>query len=163
MQEEFVSKTQVKKEMTDLQKVGMELVDLSVSQIEQLLLSENLKAAILEAKRITSREAKRRQMQYVGRLMLDADAAPIRAQLEAITGSNAQATAAHRRLEAWREKLLADDSALTDFAAAFPGSDLQALRTLIRNVRKEKTEGKPPRAYRDLFRLIKECSASNPS
>ena len=163
MQEEFVSKTQVKKEMTDLQKVGMDLAELSEVQIKNLLMDDKLREAILEAKRITSHEARRRQMQYVGRLMRDVDAAPIRAQLEAITGSNAQATAAHRRLEAWREKLLADDGALTDFAAAFPGSDLQALRTLIRNVRKEKIEGKPPRAYRDLFRLIKECSASNPS
>ena len=163
MQDEFVSKTRKKQEMTELQKVGVELTQLSEVQIKNLLLEENLKNAILEAKRIKSHEAKRRQMQYVGRLMREVDPAPIRAQLEAITGQSAQATAAHKRLEAWRAKLLADDAALTDFALKFPGSDIQALRTLIRNVRKEQNENKPPRAYRELFRLIKECSASNPS
>ena len=131
-------------------------------QIKNLLLDDKLRNAILEAKRIGSHEARRRQMQYVGRLMREVDAAPIRAQLEAITGSNAKAAAAHRRLEAWRAKLLADEGALTEFAAAFPGSDLQRLRTLIRNAKREKDAGKPPRAYRDLFRMIKQCSDSNP-
>ena len=149
--------------MLDLQKVGAELIDLSEFQINNLLLDEKLKNAVLEAKRIKSHGAKKRQMLYVGRLMRETDAAPIREQLEAINGGSARASAAHRRLEAWREKLLADDAALSEFAAAFPGSDVQALRTLIRNTRKEQKEAKPPRSFRELFRLIKECSSSNPS
>ena len=149
--------------MLDLQKVGAELIDLSEFQINNLLLDEKLKNAVLEAKRIKSHGAKKRQMLYVGRLMRETDAAPIREQLEAISGSSARLTAAHGRLEAWREKLLADDAALSEFAAAFPGSDVQALRTLIRNTRKEQKEAKPPRSFRELFRLIKECSSSNPS
>ena len=163
MQDEIVSKTRRKKEMLDLQKVGAELIDLSEFQINNLLLDEKLKNAVLEAKRIKSHGARKRQMLYVGRLMRETDAAPIREQLEAINGSSARLTAAHRRLEAWREKLLADDAALSEFAAAFPGSDVQALRTLIRNTRKEQKEAKPPRSFRELFRLIKECSSSNPS
>ena len=163
MQDEIVSKTRKKKEMLDLQKVGAELIDLSEFQINNLLLDEKLKNAVLEAKRIKSHGAKKRQMLYVGRLMRETDAAPIREQLEAINGGSARASAAHRRLEAWREKLLADDAALSEFAAAFPGSDVQALRTLIRNTRKEQKEAKPPRSFRELFRLIKECSSSNPS
>ena len=163
MQDEIVSKTRRKREMLDLQKVGAELIDLSEFQINNLLLDEKLKNAVLEAKRIKSHGAKKRQMLYVGRLMRETDAAPIREQLEAINGSSARLTAAHRRLEAWREKLLADDAALSEFAAAFPGSDVQALRTLIRNTRKEQKEAKPPRSFRELFRLIKECSSSNPS
>jgi ribosome-associated protein len=118
---------------------------------------------VLEAKRIRSHEAKRRQMQYIGRLMRDVDPAPLRERLDAITGHSAQAAAQHRRLEAWRERLLADDGALTAFAAEYPDADIQAIRTLIRNARKEQKEAKPPRAYRELFRLIKECSGSNPS
>ena len=162
MQEE-ISKTQRKKEMHELQKLGVELADLSEMQLKSLLLDEDLRNAVLEAKRIRSHEAKRRQMQYIGRLMRELDPAPIRAQLEALSQGSAASAAAHKRLEAWREKLLADDAALTEFAAAFPGADLQVLRSLIRNSRKEKLETKPPRAQRELFRFIKACSGSNPS
>jgi ribosome-associated protein len=102
-------------------------------------------------------------MQYIGKLMRDVDPAPIRAQLESLNAGSAQSAAAHKRLEAWREKLMADEGALTEFAATFPGSDLQQIRTLIRNAKREKESDKPPRAYRELFRLIKECSDSNPS
>lgn len=163
MEEEFISKTQVKKEMTALQKMGMALVDLPEAQLDQMTLNVTLKHAILEAKRIRSHEARRRQMQYIGRLMRDVDPEPIRAQLAAVNAGSAQSVAVHKRLEAWRAKLLADDAALTEFAATYPQADLQALRTLIRNSRKEQKEAKPPRAYRDLFRLIKECSGSNRS
>ena len=99
-------------------------------------------------------------MQYIGRLMRDVDAAPLRAQLAEVEGHSAQAAARHRRLEAWRERLLADDAALTAFAAEFPGADLQAVRSLIRNARKEQKEGRPPRAYRELFRVIKDIGSS---
>jgi ribosome-associated protein len=162
MQDEIVSKTKRKKEMLELQALGEELVRLPESQLQSLSLEPDLRDAILTAKRMTSREAKRRQMQYIGRLMREVDPEPIRAHLAAIDGSSAQAAAHQRRLEAWRERLIADDEALTAFAAAHPGADLQALRSLIRNTRKEQSEGKPPRAYRELFRFIKQCS-SNPS
>ena len=162
-EDERVSKTQVKKEMTELQKMGAQLAEIPPSQLEAMDIPEALRNAVLESKKIRSHEAKRRQMQYIGRLMRDVDAAPIRAQLAAIDAGSAQSVAAHKRLEAWREKLLADDGALTKFAAAFPGTDLQELRTLIRNSRKEAKEAKPPRAFRDLFRFIKQCSDSNPS
>ena len=158
MNDEIVSKTKRKQEMTELQSLGAKLVDLPESQIAELPMEEKLREAVLEAKRITIHEAKRRQMQYVGKLMRQIDPAPLRERLEAITGHSAQAAAQHRRLEAWRERLLADDAALTAFAAEHPDADLQALRTLIRNARKEQKEAKPPRSFRELFRLIKECS-----
>ena len=163
MDDGIVSKTKRKQEMTELQALGAKLVELPESQLEAMAMDETLREALLEAKRIRSHEAKRRQLQYIGRLMREVDPAPLRERLEAIAGHSAQAAAQHRRLEAWRERLLADDGALTTFAAEFPGADLQAVRTLIRNARKEQKEAKPPRAYRELFRLIKECSGSNPS
>ena len=163
MDDAIVSKTKRKQEMLELQALGVKLVALPESQLEEMPMDDALREAVLEAKRIKSHEAKRRQMQYIGRLMRDVDAAPLRERLEAIVGHSAQAAAQHRRLEAWRERLLADDGALTAFAAEHPGADLQAVRTLIRNARKEQKESKPPRAYRELFRLIKECSSSNPS
>ena len=162
MQEE-ISKTRRKKEMLGLQALGAALVELSESLLESAGLPGELKNAVLEAKRIKSHEAKRRQLQYIGRLMREVDPGPIRERLDALSGNSAQAAAAHRRLEAWRGRLLADDAALTEFAAAHPAADLQELRTLIRNARKEQKEGKPPHAFRELYRFVKECSISNPS
>ena len=153
--DEPVSKTRRKREMTELQSLGAALVALPEAQLEAMRLDERLTEAVLEAKRIRSHEAKRRQLQYIGRLMRELDPEPIRAQLAAVEGTSAQAAAAHRRLEAWRERLLSDDGALTRFAAEHPGADLQELRALIRNARKEQKEGKPPRAYRELFRALK--------
>jgi len=143
--------------MLELQALGAALVGLPESRLSQMQLASELFEAVLEAKRITSHEAKRRQLQYIGRLMREVDPEPIRARLAAIDGGSAQAAAAHRRLELWRERLLADDEALTSFAAEHPAADLQRMRTLIRNARKEQQAGKPPRAYRELFRFIKEC------
>jgi len=160
--QEIVSKTRRKREMHELQALGVALARLSDSQLEIIEIPEKLLAAVLEAKRIKSHEAKRRQMQYIGRLMRELDPAPIRARLAELEGSSAQATARHRRLESWRSRLLGDDEALTAFAAEYPGADLQALRTLIRNARKEASLGKPPRAYRELFRVLKEIGSSTP-
>ena len=131
MQDEFVSKTKRKQEMHELQALGVALVALSESQLQDMSLESRLHEAVLAAKRITSHEARRRQMQYIGRLMRDADAEPIRARLAAVEGHSAQAAAHHRRLEAWRERLMQDDAALTEFVAAHPGIDLQELRALL--------------------------------
>jgi ribosome-associated protein len=160
--QEIVSKTRRKREMHELQALGVALAALPESQLKEMQLGEDLLEALLEVKRIKSHEAKRRQMQYIGRLMRDVDPAPIRARLAEVEGHSAQATARHRRLETWRERLLDDDAALTEFAAAYPGADLQALRALIRNARKEKKEGKPPRAYRELFRVLKAIESPAP-
>jgi len=158
MQDEIVSKTKRKQEMHELQALGAALVALPESQLGGLALENGLYEAVVAAKRIKSHEAKRRQMQYIGRLMRGIDPGPIRERLAAIEGSSARSTAQHRRLEAWRERLLAEDEALTEFVAAFPGADLQALRALLRNTRKEMKEGKPPRAYRELFRFLKDAA-----
>ena len=159
MDQEIVSKTRKKREMHELQALGAALVELPEAQLKALPIDEQLRAAVLDAKRIRSHEAKRRQIQYIGRVMRDVDPAPIRAALAEIEGGSAQANARHRRLEAWRERLVGDDEALTAFAAEHPGADLQALRALIRNSRKEQKEGKPPRAYRELFRVLKEIES----
>jgi len=154
-----VSKTKRKKEMHELQALGVALVDLPESQLAAMQIADELREAVLEAKRIKSHEGRRRQLQYIGRLMREIDPVPLRAQLDAVTGHSAQEAARHRRLEALREKLLADDEALTAYIAEHAGADLQALRTLIRNARREQKEGRPPRAYRELFRLLKSLDA----
>jgi ribosome-associated protein len=160
---EIVSKTRRKREMHELQALGVALVALPEGMLQAMALDPKLLDAVLEAKRITAHEGKRRQIQYIGRLMRDVDPAPIRARIAELEGSSAQATARHRRLEAWRERLIADDEALTAFAVEHPGADLQVLRTLIRNARKEQKESKPPHAFRELFRVLKELEAASPS
>jgi ribosome-associated protein len=163
MADEILSKTKRKQEMHALQALGAALVELPEAQIASLEIAERLKLAVLAAKRIKSHEARRRQMQFIGKLMRDADPEPIRALIDSVQGSSAQAAARHQRLETWRERLIADDEALTEFAAAYPRADLQGLRALLRNVRKEAKEGKPPRAYRELFRFIKDAAAPAPA
>ena len=157
-----VSKTKRKQQMHELQALGVALVELPESQLAAMDIAEDLREAVLEAKRITAHEGRRRQLQYIGRLMRDLDPAPIRAQLDALTGSSAQEAARHRRLEALREKLLGNDEALTAYVADHAGADAQELRTLIRNARREQKEGRPPRAFRELFRVLKSLDTRTP-
>src|SRR5258708_12631689 len=105
MQDEIVSKTKRKQEMHALQALGAALVALPESQLGELSLESNLYEAVIAAKRIKSHEAKRRQMQYIGRLMRGVDAEPIRERLAAIEGHSARATAHPRRLQASRHPL----------------------------------------------------------
>ena len=159
MQPEFVSKTQRKREMHALQALGAALVALPPAQLESLPLPEELADAVREAHRIASHEAKRRHMQYIGRIMREVDAEPIRAALEDLQGRSGAARARHRRIEQWRDRLLADDAALTEFASEHAHADLQALRTLIRNARAEIASRRAPHAQRALFRALREtCS-----
>lgn len=159
MQDEIPSKTRKKQAMHELQALGAALVALPDGSLASLSLPDSLAQAIAEARRITSREGKRRQLQYIGRLMRDLDPEPIRTELDRIEGRSAVEAARHRRLEQLRARLLEDDEALTEFAREHPAADLQALRALIRNARREQLEGRPPRAFRELFRLLREAAA----
>lgn len=156
MQEEFVSKTRRKREMHELQQLGAALVALAPAQLEAGALPEALLAAVRDAQRMTHHEAKRRQLQYIGRLMRDIDPEPVRALLAEVAGQSAAARARRRRLEQWRERLIGDDAALTSFVAEFPSADLQSIRNLVRNARRELAESRPPRAQRELFRSLRE-------
>lgn len=159
MQDAIVSKTQQKRAMLELQALGVALVDLPHVQLAAMKLPESLAVAVAAARGMTKHGARRRQLQLIGKLMRTIDPDPIREQLAALRGQSAQATAQHRRLEDWRARLLDDDDALTAFAGEFPKADLQALRAAIRNARKEQAASKPPRAYREMFRLLREASA----
>jgi ribosome-associated protein len=153
---EIPSKTKRKQEMLELQALGTALVKLPEAQFSAIELPERLATAVREARRITAHEGRRRQLQYVGRLMRDVDPEPIRAALGRLEGNTAQARARQQLLERWRTRLIEDDAALTEYAAAHAGADLQELRTLIRNARREIAEAKPPRAQRELFRVLRE-------
>lgn len=157
MDDETLSKTRKKAQMHALQKLGTELVDLSKERLASMQLPETLAEAIREAQRITAHEGRRRQMQYIGRLMRDIDPAPIQERLDAWRGQSKTEVARQHGMERLRDKLIANDSALTEFAQKHPGVDLQALRNLIRNARKEAAEGRAPKSYREIFKVIRDA------
>lgn len=154
-EDEWVSKTQMKKQMNDLQALGMELTKLSSDTLKKIGLDEELFEAIATYKKIMSNSALKRQAQFIGRLMRDTDPAPIEAYLAKLRGDNAAHNAFLQRVEQARTRLLADDGAITQFMADFPQADAGKLRTLIRNTKKEQEQNKPPKNFRALFQEIK--------
>ncbi len=154
------SKSQLKREMDALQSLGEQLLGLSAQRVAKIALPETLAEALHEARRLTKHEAKRRQMQYIGRLMRNVDPAPIQAALDEFNGVSAAANARHHAVERLREQLLADESVLGEIAEKHRGVDLQHLRQLRRNALKEHAAGKPPRAYREIFRLLRGLEES---
>lgn len=154
-EDEWVSKTQMKKQMNDLQALGMELTKLSSDTLKKIGLDEELFEAIATYKKITSNSALKRQAQFIGRLMRDTDPAPIEAYLAKLRGDNMAHNAFLQRVEQARSRLLADDGAITQFMADFPQADAGKLRTLIRNTKKEQEQNKPPKNFRALFQEIK--------
>ncbi|CAM4115663.1 ribosome biogenesis factor YjgA [Bordetella tumbae] len=161
------SKSQVKREMHALLDLGKQLIELPDDRLKQLPLAERLYEAIRLAQKTTSREGKRRQTHFVGKLMRDAPADEIRAQLDVWQNGSREETAAMHRLESLRDKLLSDDDALTELLNAHPGADVQALRATIRAARKEAQgnaalqQGQEPqrKQYRALFQALKALSA----
>ncbi|MDP2786811.1 MAG: ribosome biogenesis factor YjgA [Pseudomonadota bacterium] len=157
--ENIVSKSQRKRESTALQDLGEELFELSRDQLKKMDLPDSLLSALLEAKRLTPRhEAMRRQMQYVGKVMRNIETEPIDQQLAVIRGESNIAKAAFHGMENWRTRLIENDSALNEWLALHPDTDVQQIRQLIRNARKEAAEAKPPKSSRALFKLIREHS-----
>ncbi|WP_305883051.1 ribosome biogenesis factor YjgA [Burkholderia singularis] len=157
------SKSQLKRDMHALQELGAALVELPKDALKRMPMPEDLADAVAEARRITDHEGKRRQVQYVGRVMRslsDGETAALRAALDAQRGVNKAETARLHWIERTREHLLANDDALTAFIREYPSADVQEGRTLIRNARKEAQQGKPPRYFRELFQWIKTASAA---
>jgi len=153
--EDGPSKSQRKRESEALQVLGETLVGLGHDQLARIELPDHLRAAIDEARRIRKFGALRRQFQYIGKLMRDVDPEPIRRQLDALEGQSRTHSAWLHRLEQWRSRLISDDHALDEFVRLHPGIDVQQLRTLIRNARHEAAQSRPPRAFREIFRLLK--------
>lgn len=157
------SKSQVKRDMLALTELGRELVSLSPERLKQLPLSERLYDAIRLAQRTPSREGLRRQVHFVGKLMRDAPAEEISIQLDTWKNGSKVQTQAMHRLESLRDKLLKDDEVLTTLLTKFPLADIQHLRTLIREGRKELAAnaalrpGQEPQKkhYRALFQALK--------
>lgn len=163
------SRTDLKRESTELQKLGEDLLTLRPDLMARLDLTEKLKDAVLEAKRITNFEGKRRQMQFIGKLMRLVDPAvleTVRAALtEQFSGSAHENLVLHLA-ETWRDRLLVDEDAFGEWISKCPDTDTQQLRALIRQARKDAKPEKPGaavrhgRAYRDIFQIVREQLAA---
>lgn len=164
-----VSKTDLKRESAELQKLGEELLTLRSELLGRLDLSDKLLDALAEAKRITNFEGRRRQMQFIGKLMRkldDEDIEAIREALRAQHSGSAKETLALHQAEQWRDRLLQSDDAVAEWMAAHPDTDSQQLRALVRQARKDNTadkttvsQGLAPRqgrAFREIFQLVKQ-------
>lgn len=150
------SKTRLKQEMHALQELGERLAELEPAKIAELDLPEKLVDALLAARTITSHGARRRQMQFIGKLMRAIDAVPVQEKLDAWQHSSMQHTAWLHRLERWRDRLISDETAVTEFIQHYPQTDVRQLRTLLRNIEKEKLADKPPKSFRALFQLLRQ-------
>ncbi|NCN70467.1 MAG: DUF615 domain-containing protein [Rhodoferax sp.] len=165
------SRTDLKRESTELQKLGADLLTLRADLLAGLALSDKLKDALADAKRITNFEGKRRQMQFIGKLMrlLEPDmVAAVRAALdEQANGSAAEKLALHQA-EVWRDRLINDEDAAAQWINLNPGCDTQQLRALIRQARKDAKPEKPGaaprhgRAYREIFQLVRDAFGAVP-
>lgn len=153
--EETLSKTRRKKAMHALQEIGEQLVELDSKLIAEFDLPEVLVNAIREAKQLTKHEAKRRQMQYIGKLMRNIDAAPIQEKIDIWKNRDVNHTAWLHQLENWRTRLLADENSINELKQHHPEADLQRLRTLIRNAHKETLSQKPPKSFRAIFQELR--------
>lgn len=159
-----LSKTRRKRDMEELQSLGEELVDLPADRVKKIDIPEDLRDAVKEAQRMPRQdEARRRQMQYIGKLMRGLDAEPIRAALADARGESAEQTAKLHRLEKLRSDLLADEKVLHQIASQYPTVDLQYLRSLRRSALKEHEQNKPPKSYRTIFQFLKSLEDAAPA
>jgi ribosome-associated protein len=150
------NKSQLKREMQELQELGVELVKLPADKLAELGLPEKLHDAIELARRITSHGAQKRQRQYIGGLLskLD-DVQPIRTYLEQLSGADRVSKARFQENERWRARLISEgDTALAEFLERHPEADRQHLRRLVRDAAADAAAGRPPRHARELFRYL---------
>ena len=156
------SKSELKRQMTALQKLGQELIDSPRDRVKRVPMPDDVRDSILECQLIKDHEGRRRQLQYVGKKMRSLEPAELEAiqrTIDSWRGASKAETATMHSFEKKRDKLLSDDKALTELLEQHPELDVQHLRTLIRNARKEQAENKPPKAYREIFQILKQLNA----
>ncbi len=157
--DEWVSKTQRKNECNELQSLGEALITLSNEELNKFNLPEILYKAVLDARKIRQHGALKRQRQYIGKLMRDADAEDIANRLEQIRHKHDLNNVHFKRIEQWRDRILeAGDKAIDELLTEFTQADRQYLRQLHRNYLKEAKQNKPPAAARQIFKYIRELS-----
>ncbi|MDN3638915.1 ribosome biogenesis factor YjgA [Simiduia curdlanivorans] len=156
------SRTQIKNEATALQQLGAKLCDLNKDQLSKIPLPETLQLAIVEMGRIKTNSAKRRHMQFIGRLMREADHEAIAAAYQGLMQVSEQHVLQQHLAERWRDRFIADgDDAINEFMLDYPQADRQQLRQLVRTAKSELERSKPPAAARKVFRAIRDTIVSS--
>ncbi len=157
-EEDIKSRTQIKREMEALQDLGKKLTELKKEQLKEVPMGEDLRAAIdLYRNNITQREARRRQMQYIGKLMRAEDADAMQAVLDKYDSSSKAFAQSIHELEAWRTRLIDEgNQAMTDFIEKHPSVDVQQLRNLVRNAKKDVENNKNKGSAKKLFQFLRE-------
>lgn len=151
------NKSQIKRDIAALSDLCEEITQLAPAQIERLELPENIFQGIMEATKMPVKGARKRQLKYINGLMRKIDVEPIQAKLDKIKAKSAHAARELHQLERWRERFLSDDKqVLTEFLKQYPEADVQYIRQLIRNAKKEIAMEKPPKSSRLLFRYLRE-------
>ncbi|SHI05811.1 ribosome biogenesis factor YjgA [Ferrimonas marina] len=157
--DDFISKTQLKREAEALQTLGLELLKLNPTELAKIPLDEDLHDALALAHRIRNKnEAYRRQVQFIGKLMRSRDPEPIEAALNVLRNSHSAANAKFHKLEQLRDQLVqGDNDTLQAVLAEHPAlaDEMQRLRQLIRAAKKEQSQQKPPKSSRELFKLLR--------
>ena len=156
------SKSELKRQMSERQKLAETLAGFSPESLKTVPMEDGLRSALLETAKIKTFGGIRRHKQYLGKLMRllsEDEIVAIRKQIDVIEGPGRVETAHLHRLERLRERLLSNDEVLTELIAQHPSLDVQNLRTLIRNARKEKESNKPPKAYREIFQVLRELDS----
>lgn len=153
---EYVSRGELKREMQGLQDLGRELTAISAKNLSQWEISPRTLEAIVEGKRLVPK-ALNRHLRYVAKLLVEENTDALRERLASLYRPHQLSVAAFHRAEQWRDRLLSgDDSPLQELIHRYPEADLQRIRQLTRNARKEAEQNKPPKNARELFRMIAE-------
>ncbi len=155
--EDYVSKSQMKRESEALQRLGEELVNLKPTELAKVPLDEELQDAIDLGHRLQGkREALRRHLQFIGRLMRSREIGDIEKAMDEIRSRHQGSNVRLHKLEQWRERLIEEgDSAINELLGQFHELDRQKLRQLIRQARKERQDNRPPAAFRELFQYLR--------
>ncbi len=153
------SKTRRKHAMHSLQDLGEALVALDPRRLKELDLPERLVDAVVQARGIRAHEGRRRQIQYIGKLMRTIDPAPVQAALENWAKGPKEENARFAVVERWRDRLLVEPAALNEFVGAYPQADRRHLESLVNDANLERARGGPPHRYRELFRQLKAAVA----
>jgi ribosome-associated protein len=152
------SKSELKRQDQDLRAIGVELVELPLTELEAMELPESLYDAVMACRTITAHGARLRQEMFIAKVMRGVDVEPIRATLDRRSEVDRQRTRREHAIERWRERLLADEpAAWTELAAQIDPADLQQIRSLARQARAEQAGSRPPASARQLFRRLREA------
>jgi ribosome-associated protein len=155
--DERPSKSSLKREMLALQALGKKLAELTPETLRKMPLDERLLDTILQLQKMTQREAHRRHLQLVGKLMREADIEAVKLAYENTQTGSIEASRALHELEYWRTRLLKEgDAAVGEALQIFPGIEAQPLRQLLRDAKREAEQQKPPSSMRKLFQYLKQ-------